>query len=88
MKWHITQAEYLKDYRLRLTFKDGLVKDVDLKDELWGPVFQPLKNLEEFKKFRVDPEMDTIAWENGADFSPRALYEMGKKVDPNENHLP
>ena len=39
--------------------------------------FEPLKNIEYFKKVKVDEEIETICWENGADFSPEYLYEIG-----------
>ncbi len=40
----IVEAEYIKSFTLRLKFDDGLEGHVDLKDELWGPVFEPLKS--------------------------------------------
>jgi hypothetical protein len=71
----IARADYLGSYRLRLTFADGKVGEVDLASELWGEVFEPLKNLEYFKLFRLDPELGTIVWPNGADFAPEYLYQ-------------
>jgi hypothetical protein len=56
-------------------FNDGVSGEIDLKDTLWGPVFEPLRDPAEFKKFRVDPVMETIAWENGADLAPEYLYD-------------
>jgi hypothetical protein len=53
---HIQEVSYLGDYRLRLRFNDGQVKDVDLTAELHGEVFEPLKNQELFKLVKVDPE--------------------------------
>ena len=49
--------------------------EIDLKDELWGEVFEPLKDPAVFKRFRVDRETNTIAWETGADLAPEYLYE-------------
>ena len=40
---HVIEVAYLKDYQLRLTFDDGVIKEVDLRDELYGTVFEPLK---------------------------------------------
>ena len=53
-------AEYVGSYRLRLTFSDGKVGDIDLAPELWGEVFEPLKDLELFKSFKVDQELGTV----------------------------
>jgi len=59
---HVTDAKYLRDYVLWLRFNDSADGEVDLEAELDGEVFGPLRDLEQFKKFRVDPELDTIVW--------------------------
>ena len=71
----LKSAEYVGSYRLRLTFSDGKVGDIDLASELWGEVFEPLKDLELFKSFKVDQELGTVVWPNGADFAPEFLYQ-------------
>lgn len=76
----IREVEYLEGYRMRLRFNDGVVKDVDLSDELWGPMFEPLEDCGLFSQVRVDSELGTIAWPNGADISPDTLYAMGETV--------
>jgi hypothetical protein len=70
----------LKDYQLRLEFNDGKVKVVDLKNELYGEIFEPLKDLDFFKKVTLNPDIGTIEWPNGADFAPEFLYEAGQEV--------
>jgi hypothetical protein len=72
---HVRQAEYRGDYRIWLRFNDGAEGIVDLSDNLDGEVFEPLKEIERFKCFRVDPDIETIVWDNGADMSPEFLYE-------------
>lgn len=72
---HVVQAEYLGDYRIRLRFNDGAEGFVDLADELCGEMFAPLRNLEKFRSFRLDPELNTIVWENGADLAPEFLCQ-------------
>ena len=38
-------------------------------------MFEPLRDVETFKRFRLDPELHTLDWPNGADFSPEFLHE-------------
>ncbi len=73
----ITSVQYLKDYELRLYFNDGSSGVIDLKDYLNKPIFEPLKDVEYFKRFKLGSW--TIAWDNGADFAPEFLYEQSKK---------
>ncbi len=75
----VKKVEYVKDYKLKLTFRNQEVKIVDLEKELWGQMFEPLKDIEYFKKVKTDGH--TIVWPNGADFCPDVLYEMGKSVE-------
>ena len=72
---HVTEAKYLHDHTIWLRFNDGAQGEIDLGGELEGEVFGPLADLEQFRRFRVDPELNTIVWENGADFAPEFLHE-------------
>ncbi len=77
---HVTSVTHLKEYQLRLTFSNGVTKDVDLQAELYGEVFEPLQDVEFFKQVAVNPETNTIEWPNGADLAPEFLYEIGREV--------
>jgi hypothetical protein len=70
----IVEAKYKSGYTIWVRFEDGVSGDIDLQNELWGEVFEPLKQMSEFKKFRVDEELQTLVWPNGADFAPEYLY--------------
>jgi hypothetical protein len=72
---HVKDARYLHDYVIWLRFNDGAEGEIDLEKELEGEVFGPLKDRQLFQRFRVDPELETVAWENGADLAPEFLYE-------------
>ena len=72
---HIREAKYLGDYKIQLRFNDGAEGVVDLSDCLDGEVFKLLKDTEEFSAFKVDPDIETIVWPNGADMAPEFLYE-------------
>jgi hypothetical protein len=72
---HVREARHVRDYVLRLQFNDGAAGEIDFEPELEGEVFGPLKDKEQFRRFRVDPELQTIVWENGADLASEFLYE-------------
>jgi hypothetical protein len=76
MRW-VTSVEYVSGYKLRLGFNDGAVKVVNLADHLDGEVFEPLQDLRLFKTARLNPDLDTVVWDNGADMAPEFLYEIG-----------
>ena len=71
----ITAVEVISDYRLRLTFEDGTVGDVDFAGREWRGVFEPLQDPAYFARVEVDPESGTIAWPDGADMAPEPLYD-------------
>ena len=64
----------LDGFKVRLTFTDGTVKEVDLEPYLKGPVFEPLLDPVRFREMSVDAELGTIVWPNGADICPDVLY--------------
>ena len=70
---HVTSARHESGYRIRVQFSDGTCGVVDLEDDLWGPVFEPLRDKEQFRRFRVSEEFGTIVWDNGADIAPEHL---------------
>ena len=71
----ITKAEYRGGYRIRVEFNDGISGVVDLERELWGPMFEPLRDLDMFQCFRVSNVLHTIVWDNDADFAPEFLRD-------------
>jgi hypothetical protein len=72
-------VEISGDYRLRLTFDDGTVGDVDFKGREWLGVFEPLRDPDYFARVSVDAEAGTVTWPNGADMAPEPLYTEARK---------
>ena len=71
----IIAATALADYRLHLRFEDGVEGLVDLAPHLsFRGVFEPLKDPAYFARVRVDAELGTVVWPNGADLDPDVLY--------------
>jgi hypothetical protein len=71
----VKNARYIDGYKIVIDFSNDTSKTVDLKNRLYGEVFEPLKDLEKFKRFKISDW--TIEWENGADYAPEYLYEIG-----------
>jgi len=70
-----TKAEDKGEYRIWLKFADATEGEVDLQEELWGEMFESLKDKDLFAKFSPHKELETVVWPNGADFAPEFLYQ-------------
>ena len=71
----IQKAKYISGFTLWLSFNDGTEGTVDLKKSLWGPVFEPLKNIDKFQQVSLSKSLHTITWPNDADFAPEFLKD-------------
>lgn len=71
----VVEVRYVREYVVWLRFQDGTSGEVDIQPSIKGPVFEPLRDIEFFKRVRVDSEIGTIVWPNGADVAPETLYE-------------
>ncbi len=71
----IISVEPLHGFVLKLRFDDGTERELDLESELWGPVFEPLRtNPDLFRQVRIDEQLGTVVWPNGADMDPDVLH--------------
>lgn len=78
----IVAAAPREGFVLWLRFSDGATREVDLSDELWGPMFEPLREDPKlFRQVRVDQELGTIVWPNGADMDPIVLRGEAESAD-------
>ena len=78
MVW-VVDAKYVRDYQVWLRFNDDTEKIIDFETKVLSEkrtVFQPLKEVEYFKKVYFNSESDTIEWPNGVDIAPETLYKM------------
>lgn len=73
---HIDEVEVCGSHSLRLVFNDGTRKSVDVLPLLEGPVFEPVRAPDYFRRISLDPVAGTVVWPNGADLAPEALYEL------------
>ena len=67
----LVQARYRGGHRIRVVFNDGAEGTINFRPWLKGPVFEPLKDLDYFRRFFVDG--GTVSWPNGADIAPETL---------------
>jgi hypothetical protein len=84
MDVRIHTVEALPGYRLRLGLSDGRTVERDLSQDLWGEVFEPLKDPAFFAQVRL-ADYGTVVWANGVDLDPDVLI-WG--VDADGNLLP
>lgn len=81
--YDVTRVQCLDEYRLRLTFDNGEDREVDIAALVpFDGVFEALKDRAYFARVRVEPDVGTIVWPNGADFCPDVLYDKSR---PNGN---
>ncbi len=73
---YLTKAIYVGGYVVRVSFNSGETADIDFEPFLVGEVFEPLKAPEIFATVSFNPDIDTICWPNGADFSPEFLFDV------------
>ena len=76
----VVEVRALENYRLWLRFEDGASGFVDLRGELWGPMFEPLRDKDLFAQVAIHPDLETVTWPNGADLAPEFLYRAAKPL--------
>jgi hypothetical protein len=69
----INRAKRVNGFVIAMRFNDGTEKHIDISQWFKGPVFKPLRDPKFFAKFFV--EGGTLAWPNGVDIAPEALYD-------------
>jgi len=74
----VRTAKYISDYKIYVRFNNDTEMVLNLEPHLDGEIYEPLKDKQYFKNFRV--ELNTISWENGADFAPEFLIKIGEHL--------
>ena len=73
--YRVRSFEIVARYTLRVHFDENTEQTIDFRSVLAGELYRPLRNLELFNQVRIDPEVETLVWPNGADFDPATLHE-------------
>jgi hypothetical protein len=71
----VRSFEIVSAYTLRVRFDDNAEQTIDFRPILAGELYGPLRNLELFNQVRIDREVETLVWPNGADFDPATLHD-------------
>jgi hypothetical protein len=71
---HLTSVKYIEDYKVEVSFNNGRKGAADLSDALQGPIFEPLREKSIFTQLKVDEDLETICWPNGADLALEYIY--------------
>jgi hypothetical protein len=78
----VTKVKILGDYRLELTFDDGVCGVVDLSDLVGKGVFALWQSRHVFEKVRIG-SFGELVWDDQIDLCPDSLYlrATGKKPE-------
>ena len=68
-------------YTLDVTFSDGVTRTIDFAPVLKGELYGPLRDRQLFDRVRIDREVHTLVWPNGADFDPATLHDWPDVAD-------
>jgi hypothetical protein len=78
----VVKVTALSQYRLHVTFDDGVAGEVEIFPRLSGPVFEPLRDEALFRQVAIDDETGAVCWPGGPDLAPDAMYSRlsGKPI--------
>ena len=70
----VSSFQKIAPFTLSIQFDDGTSQDIDFRPVLEGELYGPLQDPTLFAQVRIDPEIQTLVWPNGADFDPAILH--------------
>lgn len=79
--YRVRSFEIIASYTLRIQFDDNTEQTINFQPILAGEIYKPLRDLKLFNQARIDPEVYTLVWPNGADFDPATLHDWPNYVD-------
>lgn len=78
--YKVMSFEIAGPYRLKVVFDDGVSRTIDFLSVLAGPMYGALLDQGLFAGVKIDPEVNTLVWPNGADFDPETLHDWQENV--------
>lgn len=79
--YRVRSFEVLSPYTLRVEFDDNTEQTINFQPILAGELYKPLRDLTLFNQVRIDPEVHTLVWPNGADFDPASLHDWSRHIE-------
>lgn len=79
--YRVESFEIVGPFRLRVTFDDSTDQTIDFRPIIAGEIYEPLGELDFFNRVKIDPEVHTLVWPNGADFDPATLHDWNSNID-------
>ncbi len=79
--YRVRSVEIVGPYALRVEFDDDSSRTIDFEPVLAGEIYGPLQDESLFRRVRIDPEVHTLVWPNGADFDPATLHDWPEVVE-------
>jgi len=73
--YRVESVKVVARFTLQLRFDDGVERRIDFSSILAGELYGPLRDIALFNQVRLDPEVHTVVWPNGADFDPATLHD-------------
>jgi hypothetical protein len=77
----VVSFEVIGPYMIRVRFDDQTEQVINFEPILAGELYGPLRDLALFNRVRIDPEVHTLVWPNGADFDPATLHDWQEHVE-------
>ena len=79
--YRVVSFEVTAPYTVRVQFDDATTQVINFQPMLAGEIYAPLRDLSLFNQVRIDPEVHTLVWPNGADFDPETLHDWPRHAD-------
>ena len=79
--YRVVSFAILGPYTVRVTFDDATAQVIDFSPVLAGKLYGPLRDVSLFNQVRIDPEVHTLVWPNGADFDPATLHDWPEHLE-------
>lgn len=79
--YRVQSFDIVGRYTLRICFDDNSEQTIDFRPVLAGELYGGLRDLDLFNQVRIDPEVETLVWPNGADFDPATLHDWPQHAE-------